>query len=165
MQINHSSLVVEGVFNELKHFLECLKGCDCLRKCRIVSELNSQKLYRNVPSSVCTNKDLNTTYTAFKRLVDNLVIMEESLKKSINASSLGIIHENPVAMNSGDSKTFIHNADVHARMKDTQNSVINDTPSLRAKTKNVCKHCRKRFATKEILNYHMTHLHKNTIPE
>ena len=47
--------------------------------------------------------------------------------------------------------------------KGTNVKIANDPLSI-AKVTNMCKYCRKRLATKELLNYHIVNLHRDIIP-
>ena len=168
MKINHSNFFVTCVLNELKDFLKVVKGCDCLDKSKLDWEVNSQMLYQNTPHNKCTNSDLNITFIAFKRLVDNLVLMEETLKKSFNEQSYEITKKDLPTSRNSVSKQFIPYSDdenTQTAVEENEPSVVIDIPLVKTKKpKNVCKYCRRRFSTKQLLSYHMIHLHKNIKP-
>jgi len=157
MNISAHSSLLTGIINELNEFLEIVKICGC--KCTNIIEFGQKPkiALEYSPSKECGDENMKSTFTAFQRLVEKFVLMEENIKNSMKKYALLDL--------SALSKCSPKFADLESESPiSAEKNVIASKYTTLGRSNKSCKYCRKRFSTKELFQYHMLQLHEKMIP-
>ena len=157
MNISAHSSLLTGIINELNEFLETVKICGC--KCTNTIEFGQKpKIAREYsPSKECGDENMKITFTAFQRLVNKFVLMEENIKNSKKKYALFDVS---VPSRCSPKFAYLESESLISAEKNVNASKYHTL----VQPNKYCKYCRKRFATKELFQYHMLQLHEKMIP-
>ena len=165
MSFNNAHPDVENVLNELKNFLAILQDCEYIRCVKFEWELVPPTTELNRALNDCEDTDMKrrkNLVSASKMLVDRAILMEQTLIKSCNLESLEQLYTDTEhnLYTSSNKNSFCYSGTEILHNHELPKEDINIVGMCDPKdTKNVCKYCRRRFATKEHLRYHLLHLH------
>ena len=169
MSLKKTCQFVKGILTEFEGVLSILQECNIIRNLKFEWEEAEASLPKcDVTSKTYTRNDeaekVEMILKAFKRLVNYVLIMEPKFL-STNLNNCTLLNNNK-ALQRPTTGLDIEQRDsggVEVSLTDNEDGVAEiavDSSLLGCrKSTNPCKICRKRFATVELLNYHLVHLH------
>ena len=158
MNISAHSSILTGIINEFNEFLETVKICEC-NSTDITEFGQKQEIARECFSKECGDDSMKTIFTAFHRLVDRFVLMKENIKNSNKSYALldaSLPKKCSSKFSDLESESHVNSEELNVNIPKSQATLLRSDKS--------CRFCRKRFATKELLNYHTLQLHEKRIP-
>ena len=162
-------LILDSVLNECKRFLDILQDCKYIRDLKYEWEIISFK--SDILDEALTNYKGNDILrhesfaNALKELINNMILIEQTLIKSSRKTRSEEIYKdsgNMFQLRSIEEGLCSEANQIYEKHLacDSKHIGMNSTLRDTKLTKNECNICRKRFATKELLSYHLVHLHE-----